>query len=351
LIERPTLSGSGKRWAGVLRAEGGWDSNPLYAGDFADQRVGAPAAEPGSSVAIVEAGVSGRFPIRERLRLDTGYSFVQLAFGASAARDFSVQQHAASIGLVASPRARLHAGALFEGFVAFAGLSDFRGLQRSAGGRAWTAFDLAARTTTRADLGGAVKRGGSTEFEYLDGTRVDAGLSQELRFGRGSAAVGYRYLRDAIGEVTFTESCGLGCTSTSVVPFGYAGHTLFASGRIRLAARVDLEAIVGVESRNYLADDRTEITTATQTGTDAYMGGHHGFPPMLPPPTSSNPVSEVRRHDLRWYTGETLTFRITPGFSLLARHDFVRNSSNLDERGAIRGYDKHAFTVGTTLRW
>ncbi|HET7755034.1 MAG TPA: hypothetical protein VFK85_14095, partial [Anaeromyxobacteraceae bacterium] len=140
-------------------------------------------------------------------------------------------------------------------------------------------------------------------------------------------------------------SCGVGCTLTSVVPVGYAGQTLFASGRMRLGRSFELEAIGGVEWRDYLEDDRA-IRTVSGVSTA---------------------LASMRRHDLRWFTGEALTWHVSRAVSFLARHELVVNTSNIAGASAVmgghdghmgapsvlgdHGYDKQAITVGSAIRW
>ena len=181
----------------------GFDSNVLQVGFFQrDVFAGAATRSTGSPFAEARVGLAGRFRLSDAAFAELSYSGSQRAYAVPSASDYSLQLHRATASVELESPHRFRVGASGNGDLFFTGLSAFRGLQASVRGTAWLALDEGDVWSTRLDASFARKVGLSSEFSYLTGNRVDAMLSQELRFKKVSAMAWYRYRVDRGGTVS-----------------------------------------------------------------------------------------------------------------------------------------------------
>ncbi|MFO0585815.1 MAG: hypothetical protein U0229_26325 [Anaeromyxobacter sp.] len=283
------------------------------------------------------------------LRLDAGYDLVQLAYGAQAARDYSVQQHAGLLALTVRPPGPLTLGIAAEGQLSFTGLSDFRGLLAAGGLRGWATLAEGRRTATRLELA-ADRRRGLDGFGYLGGRRLEAGLSQELAVDRVTLRGGYRLRLDDLGDDVASAQpprgpqCEMmGCTAETIARFGHLGQLGWASAKVTLAPRLTLELSAGVERRVYRGDDRFLVTVTGGAPFEAYA---------------------QRRKDWRVTAGASLGFQLGGPWSVVGRWEHVTNRSTLDGTRTDcagdfcppsplgdRNYGKDAVGVGVTVSY
>ena len=292
---------------------------------------------------------------RQDLAAQLAYGFGQLAYTAPAAADRSLQQHGLSAWIEVTPRDDLRLGAGLEGQLAFTGLSGFRGLQASGVGRGWAALDEGRRATTRVDLAWSAKAGLKPEFDYLSGDRFDAALSQELRLRGVVLGGGVRVFVDRLGARSTVVTtplpiagCFAGCTERQVEPFGHWGAAPWVAARFAPWERLEVSLTGGVEWRWYRDDAYVAVT------------GPDGVTTAL---------DRLRRREVRWFTGEAISLRLTPRFSVSARHDLLLvrpategatvrpfgscgpSSEGCAPADVSTGYDKHVFTAGVSLAW
>ena len=344
-----TLANPG--WQGTLRVAFGADSDPFQTGLAEPTEFGPGASTAGSSgAAAADAAVAWRFNAGDSASGQIAYGFSQLAYTSSAAADRSLQQHLLDVSLELPLRDQFRAGFSAAGQLAFIGLSGFSGLQAAAGGSAWAAFDETDRLTTRLDLSWMHKHGLSG-YSYLTGDRGDAALSQELRFEPLTLTLGYQFRLEDIGVLRQPArvpvppgSCAFPCNETSIEPFGYTANIVWVGARSSLPGRLDLDLSAGFEARSYLADDVVQLT------------GSNG---------STSEMNRSRRADDRWFGAASASWWLSKRLALSLRYDLVLNRSNImappDPRRCGPGdpacgqtlsplsYDKHLFTVGTTL--
>lgn len=332
------LSAHGEGFEGSGRLGAGVDSDPLQTslsgpGDFNQGGSSATA----SAVATAALAVALRGRISDRLFGEVAYGFDQLAYTASAAADRSLQQHgiAASVEL---PLRDLRLGATLGGQLAFTGLSSFRGLEAAAGLGAWAALDESEPLTTRLDLS-ATHKVGLAEFGYLGGNRLEADLSQELRLPAVTLDLGYQLRLEALGTQLQNApppprgGCPLDCRAQFAVPYGYLGNTVWLSARTGLWSRLDLELSGGFELRDYLDDSYLLLSRGDGTHSE---------------------VASRRRQDKRGFGSAQASIRLTRALSLSLRYDLIVNRSNLGGEPPDpnnHDYDKHLFTLGTTVVW
>jgi tetratricopeptide (TPR) repeat protein len=332
----------------VARVAGGWDSDALHAAFDTPERPGFAAPSAPSAYGEASAGVTARLHAWDGADGEVSYGVAQLAYGARAVQDRSVQQHGVAAALLLWPGEPLRLDLRAEGQLALAGLSDLRPMLASAGLRATVARDHGERATTRLELGWTRLDGRGAEFEALGGDRLQASVSEELRLEPVTLRLGYRLQLERIGTaVSGTLPVAPGA-AVSVEPLGYTGHTGWLEVAWRASRRLELRLAGGVEWRRYAADDQT------------WVGRLDG---------SAFAVDEGRREALRAFAGETLTVRLWRGLSLFASHALLASGVSI---GAARAgtpsmmmmsgpagprpadassWTKNAFSVGTELSW
>jgi len=334
-----------RRWIATGRIEGGHDSNALQSGASSPgDRTAAAPGPAASALAVTDVVAIARFR-PAGLDLDATYGFSQLAYSAPGARDRSIQQHGGSLALEGEATDGLVLGGAAEGQLAYAGLTGFRGMQRSAGLRAWAILAEGDATSTRLDLAWARKQGVGLEFAYLSGDRLEAALSQLLRLGPTVLSLGVRLAADRIGEGSEALTCGEDCTATAFLPVGHAGPTAWLAVRWSPLRHLRLDLSGAVEWRRYLADDRLVVD------------GGHG------PPVET---WHARREDRRVLASALATAEITRSISLFLRGEQVVDRSNLASASvpciasedacvpASAGdpsYSKRVLSAGAALAW
>ncbi|NOK13361.1 tetratricopeptide repeat protein [Corallococcus exercitus] len=305
-------SGPGS-WASASLGPG-FDSNVLQVGVAARDVSGANAdVVTASAFAEASVGLTARLRLSDRLFAALSYGGSQRAYSGSSVRDYSLQLHRATAAVEWEAARQVRVGLLAGGDLFFTGLEDFRGLQASVNANAWLAWDEAAHTTTRLDLGAAGKDGLGEEFAYLTGPRLDATLSQEWRLGLANATAWYRYRQDRIGtlEQSFTSVDETLASRTYVIPFGFTAHAVGASGRWQPLPWLTASLDADVEWRRYLEDNSLRVVT---TGGD------------------TETWNVRRRHDTRFVLGPTVSARLSSHLRLIARYELLVNRSNIDMR-------------------
>ncbi|MBZ4373628.1 tetratricopeptide repeat protein [Corallococcus sp. AS-1-6] len=292
----------------------GFDSNVLQVG-VAARDVSGANADVVTASAFAEAGVglTARFRLSDRLFAALSYGGSQRAYAVSSVRDYSLQLHRATASAEWEAARRVRVGLLAGGDIFFTGLEDFRGLQASVNANAWLAWDETEHTRTRLDLGVAGKDGIGEEFAYLTGPRLDATLSQEWHLGPANLTAWYRYRQDRIGtlEQSFTSDGSVLLSQTYVIPFGFTGHAVGASGRWQPRPWLTASLDADVEWRRYLDDNALRVVTA---------GG------------DSETWNVRRRHDTRFVLIPTVSARLSGHLRLTARYELLVNRSNIDMR-------------------
>jgi hypothetical protein len=252
------------------------------------------------------------FRLSDVLFADLSYGGTQRTYASSSAEDYSLQLHRAAVAVEWEAARRVRLGASSWGDVFFTGLSDFRGLQASITGSAWLALDESEHTSTRLDVSLARKAGLGSEFSYLSGRRLDATLSQELRFRLLAMTAWYRYREDRIGTLVQSASgASTGTTQEYVIPFAWTGHAAGASARLVLGEYFDAGLDAEVEWRNYLSDSSLRVQAADG---------------------STEEWNLRRREDVRFALVPTVSARLSKHLRLSARYELLVNTSNVDTR-------------------
>ncbi len=198
----------------------------------------------------------------------------------------------------------------------------------------------------------AGKDGLGEEFAYLTGPRLDATLSQEWRLGPASVTAWYRYRQDRIGtlEQSFTSADETLISQTYVIPSGFTGHAVGASGRWKPLPWLTASLDADVEWRRYREDNSLRVVTA---GGDAETWNAR------------------RRQDTRLVLIPTVSARLSGHLRLVARYELLVNRSNIDTRrtdddpaaceGSARlchaydatngNYEKHGLTLQLEAAW
>jgi tetratricopeptide (TPR) repeat protein len=351
------LAARGRGWEAQLRAGSGFDSNVLQSGLVGSQeRAPIASGQVSSTVASGTLGLAYRWRAREELFAELAYGLDELAYLATAASDYSLQQHQLTGGLEWSVLRRLRLGAFAGGQLAFTGISSFRGLQAAATGGGWVAFDETGRTATRVDFGFTRKAALLPEFSFLTGNRVDALVSQELRLGGLTLDLSYRYRDERIGTLTQSAQfappslCSAGCIQQYVIPFGYSSNTLGLSARAAPASRLRLGLAGGLEWRDHRGDSFLSVTS---------------------PDGSTRELDRRQRQDRRVFVTLLTVVRLWRGLEVTLRYDLVVNRSNVDNHSSEppgdscgppafrchqldyddKNYTKHAFTLETGYVW
>jgi tetratricopeptide (TPR) repeat protein len=294
-------------------AGGGYDSNVFQVGVASRDVSGETSATQTGSL-FVEAGLGavGRLRLSDTLFAELSYGGSQRVYSLSTARDYSLQLHHvdAKVEWEAARRVRVGVGVGADVFLT--GLSSFRGLQASGTATAWAALDESARTSTRLEGAFTPKRGLGSEFDYLSGQRLDAGLSQEVRGGRWALVARYQYRVDLIGTLEQTAATDAAVTSqTYVIPYAWRGHGAGASLGVVPFGAWEARLDAGVEWRRYVGDSVLRVRT-TQ-GREEEWGRR-------------------RREDLRGLGGASVGVRLARPLRLSARYDLLVNLSNMDTR-------------------
>jgi len=116
---------------------------------------------------------------------------------------------------------------------------------------------------------------------------------------------------------------------TTVDPFGYVGHTFWASARRRWGDGFVLDASAGLEWRGYVGDNLV-------------LGAGNAV------------IDRRRREDTRYFAGAGAWLSINDHLGLTLRYDAPFSRSNLsgpdgNRQGDNRSYDKHVVTAGTSF--
>ncbi|MFL5355056.1 tetratricopeptide repeat protein [Archangium sp.] len=304
------LRASGQGFQVSAGAGAGFDSNVLQVGVAA--RDVSTSARTASTFAEAGLGLGARFRLSDALFADLSYGGTQRAYATSAAEDYSLQLHRAAVAVEWESAHRFRLGLASWGDVFFTGLSDFRGLQASLTGSAWLALDESEHTSTRLDVSLARKAGLGSEFSYLSGRRLDATLSQELRFRLLAMTAWYRYREDRIGTLVQSASVvTTGTTQEYVIPFAWTGHAGGASARMVLGERFDAGLDAEAEWRHYLSDSSLRVQAADG---------------------STEEWNLRRRADVRFALVPTVSARLSKHLRLSARYELLVNTSNVDTR-------------------
>lgn len=331
--------GGDRTWSLTARVEAGFDDDALRAGAGAVERPGT-VARVGSPLAAAWIAAEGRIPLGAAT-LAAGYALAQAAYLAEAAEDYSSQLHDLQLALRLQPAGALRVELALVGQYALAGLDRLRGLQAAGGARLAGALEATASQTARAEVSLVAKEGIGREFASLDGSRLEAAASHEVRWPGLSLRGGYRFQLERIGvAVTPAPPPPMGGSAADVERLSYAGHTGWLAARLDPGPWLRLEALAGVEGRWALEDLHTVITALD--GSQVAAGAR-------------------RRRDLRGFGSESLGLRLAPWLWLTARHDWLASETRLEPvtlgmGGGARGaaairWDKHVLTGGLSAEW
>ena len=292
---------------------GGYDSNVFQVGVASRDVSGSSSATQTGSL-FVEAGLGGvgRVRLSDALFAELTYAGSQRVYLLTSAEDYSLQLHHVGAALEWETASPLRWGLAAGADVFLTGLSSFRGLQASGSAAVWAALDESEVTSTRVDLSVTPKLGLIDEFAYLSGQRLDAGLSQELRWTRWGLTARYQYRADLIGTlVQALASETPGTSSEFVIPYAWTGHA--GGATVRLTPHEAWEARLegAVEWRQYLSDSLLRVRT--QDGALQEWGRR-------------------RREDVRWLVGAAVGTRLARHLQVSARYDLLVNTSNVDTR-------------------
>ncbi|HVE86896.1 MAG TPA: tetratricopeptide repeat protein [Myxococcales bacterium] len=340
----PGLRGRGEGFALRADLDTGMDSNALESGlGFFPELPGPrpPGDGLGSPFARALLGAAYRRGPSDALFGELTYALEQVAYASFLLREDSLQQHAlaATLELTARPRLRFSLGA--QGGALFIGLSQFRGVQWSAGGSAAAAFDEADWLTSRLRLDATGKKAFSSEFGEYSGARVDATLAQDFRWPRLSLTAWYRYREERIGTRLETdlpplppflcppEGCG-GVSQVYVIPFAYRSSLLAAAAGALLPRRWRGTAELSVEWRSYLSDSSLQLQL---------------------PDGSTLEADRRRRQDLRFTASLAVWYPLGKGLELGGRYDLSLSSSNVNREApggacAAPDYSCHELDYG-----
>ena len=291
----------------------GYDSNVFQVGVASREvSVVTSATETGSFFVEAGLGLVDRLRLSDVLFAELSYGGSQRVYTLSSAQDYSLQLHHVGAALEWEAARRLRLGVAVGADAFFTGLSAFRGLQASGSASAWAALDESELTSTRLDVSFTPKLGLTSEFDYLSGQRVDAGLSQELRWEHWGLTARYQYHADLIGTLVQTASTEASVTSQEyVIPYSWMGHAVGATLRLAPFALWEARLDGGVEWRDYLSDSVLRVRT---TDGDEQEWGRR------------------RREDVRLLGGAAVGLRLTRHLQMSARYDLLVNSSNVDTR-------------------
>lgn len=290
----------------------GFDSNVLQVGVAERDGSVGTAVQTGSAFGEVGLGLVARLRLPDMLFAELSYGGSQRVYTLSSVQDYSLQLHRAAAAVELDAAYGIRLGASLGGDVFFTGLSDFRGLQASAGGSAWLALDESEVTGTRLEVSFARKSGLASEFDYLTGRRVDATLSQDVRLRNLGMTAWYRYREDRIGTLEQAVTGTLpGISQEYVIPFSRTGHSAGASARMELGKDWEASLYAGVEWRNYL---------------------HESFLRVQFPDGSVEEPGRRKRKDVRFVLGPAVSVQLGKHLQLSARYDLLVNQSNVDTR-------------------
>lgn len=290
---------------------GGYDSNVFQVGVASrDVSVVTTATDTGSPFVEAGVGLVERLRLSDALFVELGYGGSQRVYTLTTAQDYSLQLHHVAAALEWEAARHLRLGAAVGADVFFTGLSSFRGLQASGSATLWAALDESERTSTRLEASFTPKLGLISEFDYLSGERVDAALSQELRFRHVGLTARYQYHADLIGTLTQTATTDAAVSAQEyVIPYSWAGHSVGATVRVEPFEAWEARLEGGVEWRDYLSDSLLRVTTTE--GAVQYW-------------------DKRWRQDFRLLGGAAVGVRLARHLQLSARYDLLVSQSNVD---------------------
>ena len=251
-------AGAGQAPVLSLLAAAGYDTNVLQSG-LGTAPEGAPIAsgQEASPTLELSGAAQGRWSPAPRTGLWLTYALDQVAYLAPPAEDYSLQQHQLQAG-VEHRLGPWRLGLAADGYAAFTGLSDFRGLQGGGGLSASLIRTWSPSSTTRLDAAWGARRALSSEFDHLDGDRLDLALGQAQSFGPLVLGASARLRREALGTlVQATQQqvpCPFGstCSQRYEIPYGYDALLLAGSAQLE-RGDLALGLLLGWEGRRYAA--------------------------------------------------------------------------------------------------
>lgn len=328
-------AGAGQPPVLSLLAAAGYDTNVLQSG-LGTAPEGAPIAsgQVASPTLELSGAAQGRWSPSPRTGLWLTYALDQVAYLAPAAEDYSLQQHQLQAG-VEHRLGPWRLGLAADGYAAFTGLSDFRGLQGGGGlggsvVRAWS-----PSSTTRLDAAWGLRRALSSEFDHLDGDRLDLALGQAQAVGRLILGGSARFRRERLGTlVQATQQpvpCppGATCSQRYEIPYGYDGLLLAGSAQLELGDlafegrppdHLALGLLLGWEGRRYAAPVLLWQTVVDGLGQTTERLLH----------------TQLREDDLLFLSA-TARLRLGDHLWLGARYDLSVNASTVARSGARPG--------------
>jgi tetratricopeptide (TPR) repeat protein len=340
----PGLRALGRGFSLDLIITAGYDSNAAQAGIARTEVLGRAG---GSGFAEAALDVAWRFPLGQRLFVALSYGLDQLAYFETGLDQFDLQQHAASATVEARLFHRVRATLMAGGDLLFTGLEDFTPFQRTLTVRPGLAVDEGDRLTTRLEVERDDKHILDAAFLYLEGTRTDVTVSQDIGARHAQLALSYRYRDEELpnpamltvtplpAAVPGVAACGPGsvCSGQYQIPYAYRSHAGVGRLDLSLPRHVLLTLGASVEDRPYSKASVLEI---------------------IAPVTAAGAYQKVR-HDWRYGAGVALSLGGAV-HQISLRYDLIVNRSNLDDAHNPLDYDnknfaKHVVSLELTSSW
>lgn len=328
-------AGSGRAPVLSLLTAFGYDTNVLQSG-LGTAPEGAPVAsgEVASPLVELSGSAQGRWSLTPRTGLWLTYALDQVAYLVPAAEDYSLQQHQLFAG-VEHQTGGWRLGLSADGYAAFTGLSDFRGLQGGGGLGASLVRAWSPASSTRLDAAWGGRRALTSEFSHLDGDRLDLALGQAQAVGRLILGASARLRRERLGTLVQPTQQPVPCPPDTTcsqryeIPYGYDALLLAGSAQLELGDlafegsapdRLALGLLLGWEGRRYAAPIllwQTQVSPLGQT-------------------TERLLHSQLREDDL-FFLSATARLRLGAHLWLGARYDLAVNASTVARSGGHLG--------------
>jgi tetratricopeptide (TPR) repeat protein len=321
----PGLRALGRGVSLDLAAGTGYDTNAAQ-GDLIAQTEFLGALG-GSAFAEASLDVGWHFALGRRAFGELAYGFDQLGYSDAALDPFNLQQHSLTATVEAQLGHWARATMMVGGNYLFAGLEQFGAFQRTLILRPSLSFDEGERAMTTLSLERDGKDILDPAYTYLEGTRTELTLRQDVGRRRARADLAYRYRIEDLpnpevrlgamvpgrfGQLVPCDGCQY------VIPYSYHSHSALGHVELDLPGDLLLSLNGSVEDRPYSHESLIEPTLLSS-------GGH----PKV-------------RHDWRYGAGAALALGASRQLTL--RYDLLVNRSNIDNTRVPLDYDNKNYT-------
>jgi len=302
--------------------------------------------------------LGGRLVGTDRAELWAGYRFTQL-FMTSPVFDhdaYSLQEHVVPLRAQWQPRTWFIFRPRIEGFANFTALKSFAPFQGGVTAVLDFLFVESRRWRTRLLGTYQLRQTFDRTYSYLDGNRMDAKLSQEVRINPGGKVwargqLSYRFRADLSG--TLDQSVDLQVTGPNgntitpgtydyQTPLSYFGHELATRWRLYLPAGFDLGLGGSFDFRGYREDTKASYVASPITVPCVTAIGCSGSTSITLPQDGSTTIAlpSTRRRDTLVSADLSIAKNLPAGFSLDLTLAFTRNVSNIANGIDNRNYNK-----------